>query len=375
MAFITLNRKSLAHNYSYLSNLFAKHDIEWAPVLKMLCGNKKYLEYVLSLGDEQVCDSRISNLKAIKSIKPQVETIYIKPPAKRSIPNIVRYADVSFNTEFRTIKWLSEEAKRQGKVHRIIIMIELGDLREGIMGDHLIDFYKKIFELDNIKVAGIGSNLNCLNGIMPSKDKLIQLSLYEQLIEAKFGQKIEGVSGGSSVMIPLLLNKQVPQGINHFRIGESLFFGTNLFNGEMIPKMKGDIMQLHAEIIEITEKPRVPYGELETNPSGEKAIINEEEYGQTHKRAILDIGLLDVSKTDFIEPVNPNLKVIAGSSDMIVVDLHDTEKEFKVGDVITFRMEYMAALRVMNSNYIEKLFLSEYEEKSLNGVPQRAVQT
>src|SRR5699024_9349238 len=85
-------------------------------------------------------------------------------------------------------------------VHRIIIMIELGDLREGIMGEYLMDFYQKVFDLPNIEVAGIGSNLNCLNGIMPSKDKLIQLSLYEQLIEAKYGKKIAGVYGGSSVM-------------------------------------------------------------------------------------------------------------------------------------------------------------------------------
>ena len=151
MAYITLNRKSLAINYSYLKQLFEKNGIEWAPVLKMLCGNKTYLEFILSLGEEQVCDARLTNLKTIKSINPKVETIYIKPPAKRSIKNVVKYANVSFNTEFTTIKWLSEEASRQNKVHRIIIMIELGDLREGILGEHLLDFYKKVFEYFFVK--------------------------------------------------------------------------------------------------------------------------------------------------------------------------------------------------------------------------------
>ena len=151
MAYITLNRNSLAINYSYLQQLFRKNSIEWAPVLKMLCGNKTYLEFVLSLGEEQVCDARLTNLKIIKSIDPKVETIYIKPPAKRSIKNVVKYANVSFNTEFTTIKWLSEEASLQNRVHRIIIMIELGDLREGILGEHLLDFYKKVFDLPNIK--------------------------------------------------------------------------------------------------------------------------------------------------------------------------------------------------------------------------------
>ncbi|MBT8316032.1 MAG: alanine/ornithine racemase family PLP-dependent enzyme [Lutibacter sp.] len=354
MAYITLNRKSLAINYSYLKQLFNKNSIEWAPVLKMLCGNKTYLEFVLSLGEEQVCDARLTNLKTIKSIDPKVETIYIKPPAKRSIKSVVKFADVSFNTEFTTIKWLSEEAKVQNKVHRIIIMIELGDLREGILGEHLLDFYKKVFELPNIKVVGIGANLNCLSGVMPSKDKLIQLSLYEQLIEAKFGKKIDYVTGGSSVMIPLLLKKQIPKGINHFRIGETLFFGVDLFSSKTIPKMKSDVFVLHAEIIEITEKPIVPFGEVEENPSGEIIEINPEDYGNTHKRGILDIGLLDIATTDFLEPINKKIDFIGASSDMLVVDLTNTRKKYKVGDVVSFKLKYMGALRIMNSKYIDK---------------------
>ena len=354
MAYITLNRKSLEINYSYLQQLFNKNSIEWAPVLKMLCGNKTFLEFVLSLGDEQVCDARLSNLRKIKSINPNKETIYIKPPAKRSIANVVKYADASFNTEFTTIKWLSQEAVKQEKIHRIIIMIELGDLREGILGEHLMEFYKKIFKLPNIKVVGIGANLNCLSGIMPSKDKLIQLSLYEQLIEAKFGKKIEYVSGGSSVMIPLLLKKQIPRGVNHFRIGETLFFGVDLFTNKTIPKMKNDVFLLHAEIIEITEKSIVPYGNLEENPSGETYDIDPEDYGKNHSRGILDIGLLDISKTEFILPTDEDISFIGASSDMLVVDLSKTVKKYKVGDLVSFKMEYMGALRIMNSEYIEK---------------------
>ena len=354
MAYITLNRKSLAINYSYLQQLFKKNSIEWAPVLKMLCGNKIYLEYVLSLGDEQVCDARLSNLKKIKAINPNKETIYIKPPAKRSIKNVVKYADVSFNTEFTTIKWLSEEAVKQEKIHRIIIMIELGDLREGILGEHLMAFYKKIFELPNIKISGIGANLNCLSGVMPSKDKLIQLSLYEQLIEAKFGKKIDFVSGGSSVMIPLLLSKQIPKGVNHFRIGETLFFGVDLFTNNTIPKMKNDVFLLYAEIIEITEKSIVPYGDLEENPSGELLEINPEDYGKNHSRGILDIGLLDISKTEFLIPEDNEITFIGASSDMLVIDLSNTTKKYKVGDLVSFKMKYMGALLIMNSEYIEK---------------------
>lgn len=354
MAYVTLSKSALKHNYRFLQNLFDSNQIEWAPVLKLLCGTQNYLEYVLSLGEEQVADARLQHLKTIKELKPSTETIYIKPPARKFISKVVKYADISFNTEFATIEWLSKEAQKQGKTHRVIIMIELGDLREGIMGESLMGFYKKVFELPNIEVTGIGANLNCLSGVMPSKDKLIQLSLYEQLIEAKFGKKIPYVSGGSSVMVPLLMKGLVPKGVNHFRIGESLFFGADLFEHSTIEGMKDNIFLLHAQIIEITNKPSIPYGEIEANPSGEYFEIDENEFGNIQKRGILDIGLLDISKSSYLKPLEKDLSFIGASSDMLVIDLSKTKKDYKVGDMIECKMSYMGALLVMNSRYIKK---------------------
>ena len=135
MAFITLNVKKLKSNFEFLNNLFKKNDIQWSVVSKLLSGNKEYLTELLNLGMKQICDSRVSNLKTIKSINPKIETIYIKPPAKRAISNIVKYADISMNTEIDTIQLLSEEAIKQNKTHKIIIMIELGELREGVLGE------------------------------------------------------------------------------------------------------------------------------------------------------------------------------------------------------------------------------------------------
>lgn len=353
MAYLTLDRKKLRHNYKFLDDLFKSQSIAWATVSKLLCGNEVYLKELIDCGTEEICDSRISNLAKIKELAPEVQTVYIKPPAISHIEEIVQYADASFNTEFETIKTLSDEAVKQKKTHKIIIMIELGDLREGIMGDHLIDFYEKIFELPNIKISGIGSNLNCLHGVMPSEDKLIQLSLYEQLIEAKFGRKIDWVTGGTSVVIPLLMRKQLPEGINHFRVGETLFFGADLFADEVIEGMHDDVLKVYAEIIEITEKPRVPIGVLETNPSGETYEINEEDYGKTSQRAIIDIGLLDISP-DFLIAEDGKLDISGASSDMLILDLEDTKKEYKVGDFIPFKLKYMGALRLLNSNYIDK---------------------
>ena len=353
MAFIRLNKDRLKNNFNYLDKLFKENGIEWAIVTKLFCGNETFLKEVLDLGIKEVCDSRLSNLKTIKKLRPDVQTVYIKPPPKGSISTLVKYADVSFNSETEIIKLLSEEAVRQGKTHKVTIMIELGDLREGIMGEHLVDFYQKVFDLPNIEVVAIGANLNCLHGVMPSQDKLIQLSLYKQLVEATFNKKIPWISGGTSVVLPLLFRKQVPNAVNHFRIGETLFFGTNLWSEEIIPGLNSDVLKLYSEIIEITQKPKVPVGEMAANPHGEVFKVDDEDYGKTSFRAILDVGSLDASP-DYLMPDDPNIKVVSASSDMLVVDLGETNQHYKVGDLISFSLKYMGALHLLNSDYIEK---------------------
>ena len=353
MAWLELNTEKLNQNFQLLKEKLAAKNISWGVVSKLFCGNELFLEQLIKLGVDEIHDSRISNLKKIKKLNPDVQTVYIKPPASRNIKSIVRYADVSFNTEYTTLQLLSDEAVRQNKQHKVIIMIELGDLREGVMGDELVDFYRKIFQLPNIEVVGIGANLNCLHGVMPSEDKFIQLSLYKQLIEAIFKVHIKWVSGGTSVALPMLFKNQLPKGINHFRIGETLFFGLNIVEGETFEGMNDDVLKLYAEIIELNEKPMVPVGELAENPSGDLTTIDESLYGKTSYRAILDIGLLDISP-DFLIADDDKIEVVGASSDMLILDLGESSRHYKVGDVVSFKLKYMGALGLLNSYYIEK---------------------
>lgn len=353
MAILTLNRDSLRHNHQFLEELFEHSAAEWGVVTKLLCGHRTFIREVLALGIKEVHDSRVSNLKLIKELAPDVQTVYIKPAPKRSIPAIIRYADVSLQTDIESLKLLSIEAQKQKKIHKVIIMVEMGDLREGVMGERLIDFYEAAFELPMLDFIGLGTNLNCLHGIMPSQDKLIQLSLYKQIIELKFKRKIPWISGGTSVTIPLLLQQRIPSGVNHFRIGETLYFGADLFTGTVISGMREDVFRLEAEIIELSEKPSLPTGEISHNPQGELLELDESKYGKSSIRAIIDIGVLDVDPKYLIMP-HSSMEVLGSSSDMIVIDLGSNPLQLKVGDTLEFALKYMGALSLMNSNYVDK---------------------
>ncbi|SDZ97550.1 Predicted amino acid racemase [Arachidicoccus rhizosphaerae] len=358
MAFITLNKKKLKENYQKLDALFKSRHIDWAVVSKLLCGNKKYLEAVIELGVTQICDSRVSNLKAIKAINPAIETVFIKPPAKRSISGVVDFADISFNTELETIRLLSDAAVQRGKIHKVVIMIELGELREGVMREHLVDFYSDIFKLPGIEVIGIGTNLTCMYGVLPNHDKLIQLCIYKQLIETKFNRKIPYVSGGASVTIPLIENGLLPAGVNHFRVGETLYLGTDVYHNTTFDQMHNDVFKLYAEVIEVNEKPMVPMGELGHNLTGDVLAFDQHSAQQSAHRAIVDVGLLDIEKEHF-EPVRKDMQIVGSSSDMTVIDLGQNEQGIKTGDLIEFKMDYMGILRIMHSRYIDKKFEQE----------------
>jgi len=340
MAYLTLNKSKLKENYLFLKKMFEEKDVSWGVVSKVFCGNRLFLTELIKLGVTEIHDSRISNLAMVKSIGPDIQTVYIKPVAKQNIGKLVKFADVSLNSELKTIEWISEEAVLQEKKHKIIIMVETGDLREGVMGGQLLDFYARVFELPNIEIIGLGTNLNCLNGIMPSADKLIQLCLYKQIIV-------------DCLYIPLMRNHQLPIGVNHFRIGETLYFGMDLVEEKVIEGMHGDVFELHTEIIEMQEKPLVPSGVLAPTPQGEVKEIDERLLGKSSFRAIVDVGVLDVD-SKYLIPNDESVELLGASSDMIIINLGENPKNYKVGDVLSFNLKYMGALALMNSDYIDK---------------------
>ena len=365
MSTVTLNRRKLRENFNFLNRFFAVKNIEWSVVTKVLCGNETFLNEVLSLPIGEFCDSRISNLKTIKALNPGAQTVYIKPVPLTFVDDVVRYADVSFNTEVETLSLLSSKAVSLNKFHKVVIMIEMGELREGVVRARLLEFFGKILKLPNIEIVGIGTNLTCMNGVLPDYQKMKELYGCKKEIENHFAVKIPYISGGASVAVPLIINNEMPSYINHFRVGETLFFGTNVYDDSFIGGMHHDVFTLRAEIIEIKEKPNIPEGNLGSNLTGELKDFSGIARKQNSTRAIIDVGLLDINPVN-IQPVNKNLKIVGGSSDMLVLDLDHSYKRYKVGDTVAFRINYMALLRLMNSAYVEK----KIEEPTTNRLKQ-----
>ncbi len=364
MAELHINTKILLQNIKKLDEYLKKHNIKWTLVSKILSGNRQVLEVILNSQVIENChsigDSRLSNLKTIKNIRPDIITMYIKLPSISSVRSVVKYADISLNSSFNTIKALNQEAIAQNKIHKVIVMIEMGELREGVIRDNLLKFYEKVFELSNIEIIGIGTNLGCMNGIEPTYDKLIQLSLYKQLLEVKFDRNIELLSGGSSITLPLISKKKIPLNINHFRIGEAAFMGTSPFTNKKFKQLSTSTFEFKANIIEVALKERAPDGVIGKGNVGHAINQFDKDDSDRLFRLILDFGLVDVN-ADHLSVKNDFLTFSGTTSDMTVYSLDKSFAdsklftEFKVDDKISFKPNYMAVARLMNTGYIDKI--------------------
>ncbi len=345
---VIINLKTIRENVKNIVDLCNKQGIKVAGVTKVFCANTDIVNAYIDGGVSYLADSRIQNLIKLKDF--HIPKIMLRLPMKSEAESIVEYADISLNSELDTIEILSKKAIEKNKIHKIILMVDLGDLREGYFEKELLfKDIEKITQLKGVQIIGIGTNLTCYGGVIPTSnvlDKLIKLG-YE--IEEKYNIELEIISGGNSSSIHLLKKKGLC-GINNLRLGESFVLGNETAYGEQIEGTSNDAFILQVEVIEVKEKPSIPTGELGRDAFGNIPVFVDR---GIRKRIICAIGKQDVD-VDSLEPLDEEIIILGGSSDHLILDGSDSEVDYKVGDIIEFKMSYGGILRVMTSEYVSK---------------------
>ncbi|WP_432401200.1 ornithine racemase Orr [Wukongibacter sp. M2B1] len=336
------------HNTKILVDTLRENNIEAAGVTKVFCAIPEVADAMIEGGVKYLADSRIENLIRLKD--KDVPKWLLRLPMQSQAKEIVEYADISLNSEIKTIEILSEEALKANKTHKVILMIDLGDLREGIWQDKVLETVEEIIKLDGVELFGIGTNLTCYGGVIPNKDNLGKLVEIAEELESKFDIKLEVISGGNSSSLDLLAKKEMPSRINNLRLGESIVLGRETAYGNVIEGAYLDAFQLVAEIVEIQEKPTVPIGEIGMDAFGNKPVFEDK---GIRKRAILAVGRQDVNPSNII-PIDEKISIFGSSSDHLMIDVTDSERDYKVGDEVRFNLEYGALLGLATSEYIYK---------------------
>lgn len=339
---LEINLNGIVQNAKLMKRMCKDNGIKLSLVTKVLVSDKKIVQTLVDNGITSICESRIQNFIDYKDIN--VEKWLIREPMLSEISDVIKYSDVSLNSEIKTIKALNDEASKQNKIHKVILMYELGDLREGSNEEEINDLVEKCLKLKNIELYGIGTNLSCYGGIMPSKENMNELSKLVTNLESKFNIKFSVVSGGNSTSFEMLKSSDLPVTINNLRMGESVFLGNVPCIEKPIEEFSRNNFILKAQIVEIKEKPSVPRGIMGlSNSFGEVPTFKDK---GIRRRALIALGKQDVSPKGLI-PLDNKIEILDGSSDYIILDITESNYNYSVGDIIGFNINYSVLLRAM----------------------------
>ncbi len=317
-------------------------------VTKAVLGEPSIAKAMIQGGVKFIADSRIENIQKMKSAGISTQFVLLRTPLSQA-ESIVKNADISLNTEIETLKKLSYHAKGQNKIHQVIIMVELGDLREGILPCDLPQLVRKTLSLPHIKIIGIGCNLACYGGIKPDDKNMRELSELVDLLEKELHIDLEIISGGNSANFEWFKSSQDVGRVNNLRLGESILLGCETVGRKVIPGLHTGAFQLIAEVIESKRKASVPLGEICQDAFGNVPGFLDR---GDHQRVIIASGRQDVQVSNLKS--NNKLKMIGSSSDHIILDGENHNLE--VGDEIRFSLDYSGLLATMTSPFVIKQF-------------------
>ena len=350
---LTVDTRKLYNNIKTVADDCSSQGISIAGVIKGFNGIYEAALQFVKAGCSQLATSRMEQIIDAREKGIDAEFMLVRIPMLSEAEEVAAYADMSLNSEIEVIRAIDRACEKFDRTHGIILMADLGDLREGYWDkDELVETAVYIEnELKNVKLMGVGTNLGCYGSIKPTVDKMNELADIACRIEERIGRELEIVSGGATSSYPLVLDKVMPAKINHLRLGEGIILAYDLQEiwGLDMSRLSQEVFTFKAEVIEVKNKPTHPVGEIFIDGFGR---MPEYEDRGIRKRALLATGKLDYALNDKIFPKMKGIELIGASSDHAILDIEDCEEKIKLGDIIEFNVSYPSLMYLTNSRYI-----------------------
>ncbi len=323
--------------------------IEIMGVTKSTGGMPAVARAMLRGGATSLGESRIDNARRLRQGGILAPLTMLRLPAPSEAHDIVHAFDCSLNSESETLKALDAAAREHGTPHSVILMLEVGDRREGRDADSVLQLAEQVEAADGLHLAGIGVNFMCVSGVLPEQAKLQSLVEITERVETRLARTLDVVSGGNSANLPLMTQEVPPARINQLRVGASIVLGENPITGGSLEGLRSDTFELEAELLEIQTKDSMPDGTIGVDAFGEVPTFKD----RGHRlRGLVNLGRVDI-RLDGLRPMNSHVEILAASSDHLVLDL-DRTRDLAVGDTLRFGLDYGALVQAMLSPYVEK---------------------
>lgn len=347
---LIIDLEKLRYNGQKLCERAAKNGLtDLAFVTKGFCALPEVVAALECLPNPYLADSRVENLARYPETKK--EKILLRLPMLSQCEQVVRHADISFCSEGEILTALDAAAKAQHKIHKVVLMVDMGDLREGVFfrnETELLALVKQAEEAEHLRFYGMAFNVTCYGSVIPTQQTLDDFRALVNEAEAAVGRKLDFVSCGNSSSV-YLLDQADFKGFNNLRLGESLLLGRETAYGADLPDLYQDVLTLETEVVEVKEKPSYPIGKIGVNAFGQ--TVEYVDKGD-RVRAIAAIGQQDID-CGGLTPRAPGVEIFGASSDHLLLDV--TDASVGLGDIVRFGVDYSAALRAFTSPYVEKI--------------------
>ncbi len=350
---IDVDLEKIRHNTRSLVERLKRTGIRVTAVSKAVCGHPAIANAMLDGGVAGLAEPRLNNVKRLRQAGLICPVTLIRTPMLSQVDDIVQVCEASYNTELAVIAALAAAALRQDTVHGIFLMVEMGDLREGIMPNNLGDMARQVVDMPGVALQGIGANFGCLSGIGPTAEQMRDLSALANDVEGLGGAFLQTVSGGNSANLPWALGTRAAGRINNLRLGEAILLGVDPITGDQIAGLSPDAFTLVAEVIETGAKSIRP---LVRNADPRVARIRLIPDSSETTQVILAIGCQDTHAAGLSMPAGNTL--IGATSDHLVVGTKDVT--LRVGSEMRFQMNYSALMRAMAAPDIQINLLNDH---------------
>jgi predicted amino acid racemase len=305
-----------------------------------------------------LAESRLKHVRRLREAGIMGRMMLLRLPALSEVEEVVALTQVSLNSQVETVHALSRAAQAQGVSHEVVLMVEAGDRREGVMPEDAVEVARSMIGLPGIELVGIGTNVSCIGGVLPTKENTQLLVDVTERVEGALGMRFEIVSGGHTASLALIERGEMPARVNQLRVGEGMLLGVDSAGNWPLPVPYQDAFTVVAEVVEIDVKPSLPEGPITIDAFGRKP--HWVDLGP-RRRAILDLGEQDM-RMEALKPRRPGVTMVGASSDHLVVDVTEAEPPVRLGDELAFEPAYAAVATAMASYGVTRVIKPSRKE-------------
>jgi Predicted amino acid racemase len=325
--------------------------IDVAGVTKGMCADPEIARAMLDGGCRWLADSRVSNLRRLRQAGIGAPLMLLRIPMLSELSSLIEYADLTLVSMPDTVLALESACSALGKTVGALVMVDTGDLREGLWPDETGPMARTLSACRWVHPVGVGTNLGCFGGVLPTEENMALLLAAAGRLSSGLPSPVGIVSGGGTSSLMLVEENRMPPGINQLRVGEAILLGRDVTRLRTIPYLQQDTMVLEAEIVEVRTKPSVPIGTIGADAFGN--VPHFEDRGK-RLRAIVAIGRQD-ARLEGLTPLDAGVHILGASSDHLTIDVEECLVKPRVGNRVRFSLDYGAMLSLATSGYVEKI--------------------